>query len=345
MSHIRQGVGLAGLGFNVVSAIAQLTGLAASATRLGSYVGVGVNQYVRNPIGITKEVCEASLFMKNRGLTRFRELNEVNALIRSADKKVEQYMDKMRNGGYLLLLKVQQVVDTVTWLGAYQQAIDNGESVEKARAIADQVVIDTQGSGMTKDLAAFERGGPAMKMLTVFYAFMNNAFNLNVTAFFGDRNRYRAAAKILTMSVVMPALEGLLRAAIPVVVGDDDDDDEITAKMLKAAGDVTSFNLGLLVGVRELQGLANAVSGGQVWNYSGPAGFRLFSDIYKASTQVMQWEFDAALAKSLVNLGGSLFGLPAAQINRAITAGVAYSEGEIDELEAMRGALFGVSMK
>ena len=345
MSHIRQGVGLAGLGFNVVSAIAQLTGLAASATRLGSYVGVGVNQYVRNPIGITKEVCEASLFMKNRGLTRFRELNEVNALIRSADKKVEQYMDKMRNGGYLLLLKVQQVVDTVTWLGAYQQAIDNGESVEKARAIADQVVIDTQGSGMTKDLAAFERGGPAMKMLTVFYAFMNNAFNLNVTAFFGDRNRYRAAAKILTMSVVMPALEGLLRAAIPVVVSDDDDDDEITAKMLKAAGDVTSFNLGLLVGIRELQGLANAVSGGQVWNYSGPAGFRLFSDAYKATTQVMQWEFDAALAKSLVNLGGSLFGLPAAQINRAITAGVAYSEGDIDELEALRGALFGVSMK
>ena len=345
MSHIRQGVGLAGLGFNVVSAIAQLTGLAASATRLGSYVGVGVNQYVRNPIGITKEVCEASLFMKNRGLTRFRELNEVNALIRSADKKVEQYMDKMRNGGYLLLLKVQQVVDTVTWLGAYQQAIDNGESVEKARAMADQVVIDTQGSGMIKDLAAIERGGPAMKMLTVFYAFMNNAFNLNVTAFFGDRNRYRAAAKILTMSVVMPALEGLLRAAIPVVVGDDDDDDEITAKMLKAAGDVTSFNLGLLVGVRELQGLANAVSGGQVWNYSGPAGFRLFSDVYKATTQVMQWEFDAALVKSLVNLGGSMFGLPAAQINRAITAGVAYSEGEIDELEAMRGALFGVSMK
>lgn len=345
LSHIRQGVGLAGLGFNVVSALSQMTGLLTSATRLGSYVGVGVGQYVKNPVGMAREVAEASLFMKNRGLTRFRELNEVNALIRSADNKPEQWMDAMRSGGYLMLLKVQQIVDTVTWLGAYQQAIDNGETIEQARAMADQVVIDTQGSGMLKDLSEIERQH-WLKIFTVFYGFMNNAFNLNVTALVGDRNRYRAAAKILTMSVVMPTIEGLLRAALPVVVGDDDDEDETTLAMMgKAATDVASFNLGLFVGVRELQGMANAFSGGPIWNYQGPSGLRLLGDITKAGQQVAQGEFDAALAKSLVNLGGSMFGLPAAQINRAIATGVAYEEGDIDATDIPQSVLFGVSMK
>lgn len=345
LSYIRQGVGLAGLGFNVVSALSQMTGLLTSATRLGSYVGVGVGQYVKNPVGMAREVAEASLFMKNRGLTRFRELNEVNALIRSADNKPEQWMDAMRSGGYLMLLKVQQVVDTITWLGGYQQAIDNGASIENARAMADQVVIDTQGSGMLKDLSEIERQH-WLKIFTVFYSFMNNAFNLNVTALVGDRNRYRAAAKILTMSVVMPTIEGLLRAALPVVVGDDDDEDETTLAMMgKAATDVASFNLGLFVGVRELQGMANAFSGGPIWNYQGPSGLRLLGDITKAGQQVAQGEFDAALAKSLVNLGGSMFGLPAAQINRAIATGVAYEEGDIDATDIPQSVLFGVSMK
>ena len=340
LSHIRQGVGLAGLGFNVVSALSQMTGLLTSATRLGSYVGVGVGQYVKNPVGMAREVAEASLFMKNRGLTRFRELNEVNALIRSADNKPEQWMDAMRSGGYLMLLKVQQIVDTVTWLGAYQQAIDNGETIEQARAMADQVVIDTQGSGMLKDLSEIERQH-WLKIFTVFYGFMNNAFNLNVTALLGDRNRYRAAAKILTMSVVMPTVEGLMRAALPVALDDDDDEDDKTLKMIgKAGSDVVSFNMGLFVGVRELQGLANAVSGGPIWNYQGPSGLRLLGDITKAGQQVAQGEFDAALAKSLVNLGGSMFGLPAAQINRAITAS---TEDEIEsEIDWIRASLFGV---
>lgn len=338
LSTLRQGVGLAGLGFNVVSAISQFTGLISTTSRLGAYTGVGLGQYVRNPIEATRQVCEQSLFMKNRGLTRFRELNEVNNRIRNSENRIEQTMDWMRTGGYWMLLKIQQIVDTITWLGAYQRAIDNNHTVEEARAMADQEVIDTQGSGMIKDQASVERGGPAMKMLTVFYSFMNTAFNLNATAFLGDRNRYRATAKILTMTMVMPVVEGMLRGALPVDISDDDDDDDITADMLKQAAQVINFNAGMLLGVRELATLSNVVSGEPIWSYQGPGGFRLIGDIYKATQQVAQGEYDAALVKSLVNLGGSMFGLPSAQINRVVS-----SEAEdLEGADYARGVLFGV---
>ena len=340
LSTLRQGVGLAGLGFNVVSAISQFTGLLSTTSRLGAYTGVGLGQYVRNPIEATRQVCEQSLFMKNRGLTRFRELNEVNNRIRNSENRIEQTMDWMRTGGYWMLLKIQQIVDTITWLGAYQRAIDNNHTVEEARAMADQEVIDTQGSGMIKDQASVERGGPAMKMLTVFYSFMNTAYNLNMTAFYGDRNRYRATAKILTMTMVMPVIEGMLRGALPVDISDDDDDDDITAKMMKQGAQVLNFNMGMLLGVRELAALSNVVSGEPIWSYQGPGGFRLIGDIYKATQQVAQGEYDAALVKSMVNLGGSMFGLPSAQINRVVSA---TTEDKVDtDAEFVRGALFGV---
>lgn len=342
LSTIRQGVGIAGLGFNVVSALAQFTGLVSSTTRLGSYTGIGIGQYIRNPVEMTRYVCEQSLFMKNRGLTRWRELNEVNNLIRSSGNAIERSMDNVRGYGYLLLLKIQQIVDTITWLGAYQKALDDGNDFLTARAMADQTVIDTQGSGMVKDQSSMERGGPAMKMLTVFYSFMNTAFNLNATALMGDRNRYRATAKILTMTIVMPTIELMLRNALPVDIGnDDDDDDDKTANMIwKALGEGVKFNMGTLLGLREFASLANVVSGEPIWNYQGPGGFRLIGDTYKATQQIAQGEFDAALVKALVNLGGSMFGLPAAQINRAVSA---VAEDEVDTTgELVRGALFGV---
>ena len=64
------------------------------------------------------------------------------------------------------------MVDTPTWIGAYRKAEAEGAVVQledgsiddsKAVAMADQAVIDSRGSGMTKDLAGIERGGELAK--------------------------------------------------------------------------------------------------------------------------------------------------------------------------------------
>ena len=342
-SWLRQGVGLAGLGFNIVSAVAQLTGIMATASLLGTATLRGVAVYARGPIAATRAACEESTFMANRGRTRFRELNEIANRI----KGKPELLDKAQKGGYFLLLKVQQIVDTITWHATYMQAAEQGRNHETAVAMADQAVLDTQGGGELKDLSQIERGGPISKLFTVFYSFMNTAFNLNAAAFLGEKNRFKAAAQIITLSVILPVLEQMIRAALPVGGDDDDDDDpaEKTVKLLRrAAGDVVDFNLGTLMVAREVSNmLGNAIAGEPTFAWKGPAGTRVISDFGGVVQQVSQGEFDAALVKSIISLSGSLFGLPSAQINRLISTQQAVDEGKLNGPgEVVRGVLFGV---
>ena len=55
--------------------------------------------------------------------------------------------------------------------------------------------------------------------------------------------------------------------------------------------------------------------------YSGLSGLRLIGDTYKMGQQASQGEFDDSFRKASSNLTGSLFGLPAAQINRSPVIG------------------------
>jgi len=45
--------------------------------------------------------------------------------------------------------------------------------------MADQAVLDAQGGGQVKDLAAIQRGGATQKLLTTFYGYFNTTFNLS----------------------------------------------------------------------------------------------------------------------------------------------------------------------
>ena len=53
--------------------------------------------------------------------------------------------------------------------------------------MADQAVIDSQGSGMTKDLAGIERGGELAKLFTAYYSYMNTTYNLAANRIAGAR--------------------------------------------------------------------------------------------------------------------------------------------------------------
>lgn len=348
-SRLRQGAGVAGLGFNVVSAIAQITGLGISVARLGPAIGTGIGIYLSNPVGATRQANEASLFMRNRSLTRFRELNEANNRLQQRNVA----LDNFRNAAYWLMLRVQQIVDTITWHAAYAKAIREGFDDKTAIELADQTVIDTQGGGEVKDLSQVERGGEVAKLFTVYYSFMNTALNLNAVAYLGEKNRAKAMAQILIVSTVMPIVESMLRAALPAGGGDDDDDDQRTdgekavAMLRSAAGEVVSFNLGtIMVGREVASAAANLVKGEPVWKWTGPSGARLISDAINFGAAASKLELDKAMLKSMVNLGGTLFGLPSAQINRAVEATDAYLEGEIDSpVEGARAALLGINRK
>ena len=326
LSLLRQGISAAGLGFNVTSAALQITGFNQSIVRVGpTWIARGIGRAISNPLALAREVYERSSFMKHRGMTLFRELNELKNMVRG-QTRAEQ---AVRSGAYLMMMKMQQTVDFPTWWGAYEKGLAAGADEDTAVALADQAVIDSQGSGMLKDLSAIERGGPGMKLFTVFYAYMNTVFQMGTTSAMTAQGKGKLASDMLMLFVVPVALTMALKMALHL--GDDDEWDwEKIARTF--AAEQLSYLMGTMVVVREFSAASKIVTGDETAgrDYAGPAGVRAIVDVHQALKQGFQFEFDTAFRKSSINLIGDLAGLPSAQINRSIDGIEALLEGRTE---------------
>lgn len=330
LSAIRQNVSAAGLGFNVMSAATQFLGAPQSVARIGAgWFGKGMAQYITHPVRRTREVNQQSEFMTNRARTRYRELNELRNRVQGQRGARQILLEN----AYVMMMRMQQMIDVPTWLGAYERAIAEGSTDDLAVALADQAVIDSQGGGQTKDLSAIERGGPAQKIYTSFYSFMNTTLNVLVARGMTHRNAARTAADLLLISIAPSMMMTLLKDAL--TPGDGDDDDAEIWKKLASAGLDGIF--GLVVLGREFSEAAKMALGVSEFprGYSGPSGLRLIGDTYKMGQQVNQGEFDESFRKAAVNLTGSLFGLPAAQVNRSWNGVNAIRDGETENPAAL----------
>jgi GNAT superfamily N-acetyltransferase len=337
LGKLRHGVSVAGLGFNVMSAAMQPLGLTQSIVRVGAkWIGIGVAQYVASPIAATRRVNEASEFMASRSRTRFRELAELRNQVEGETKAREV----ISSGAYFLMMRCQQMVDTPTWLGAYEKAISEGNDEARSVALADQAVIDAQGGGQTKDLSAIERGGPAQKLFTVFYSFMNTALNAGIAKTMTANTpakKAKLAVDYLMLYTVPAVLGALLKDALTPGDAGDDDPEKLAKKL---AAEQLSFLMGLMVVVREFSQAGQTLLGlsDRPRDYSGPAGLRMISDVGTFAKQAQQGEFDDSFRKATINLLGDLFALPSAQINRTITGAQALNEGKTTNPAAL---LFG----
>ena len=328
-ARLRQNVSVAGLGFNVTSAAMQLTGIIPAMTRLGAgYTAKAMMTYFAHPVASTRGANELSEMMANRTRTRFRELNEVANSVNGRDGIIRRY-------AYWMMMRMQQIVDTIVWHGAMMKAQDAGMAQEDVVQVADQTVLDTQGGGQAKDLSALERGGATTKLFTVFYSYMNTALNMGAATAMTERNKGKMTAHLLLQWVVPTALTALFKSLL--TPGDDDDD---LAK--KLAKEQISFMLGMFVGGRELAQLGDIATGGKFYGYNGPSGVRPIADTYKLAQQAQQGEFDKGLATATINLLGSGFGLPSAQINRTIKGAEALNKDKTDNPAAL---LFGYEGK
>lgn len=301
---VRRFASMAGLGFNAVSALKQPLGLLQSVARVGGGdILTATAQFIASPVRMTREAKAASTFMQNRTRTRFRELNELrNAL--EQQSKTRQFIARY---SYALIMAVQQQVDVITWHAQLNKSLREGATAEDAVAQADQAVIDSQGSGLNKDLSAVERGGEWRRLFTVYYSYMNAVLNLEINALTSKRSLAYKAGTVLMLSALMPILDAALNSLLKP--GDDDkwDKENLPETLGKAV-----FNglTGHFFALRELQ-----------WSgyggYSGPTGLRGLKDAYNLIDQAGQGEVDDGLRRALINTAGSWFGLPSAQINRS----------------------------
>ena len=325
---VRRYASMAGLAFNVVSALKQPLGILQSVARVGGQEILGATaQFIRNPVAMTREAQGVSVFMKNRARTRFRELNE----LRNALEQQNAIRQAMGRYGYVLIMAVQQQVDVITWHAQLNKSLRAGADIQDAVAQADQAVIDSQGSGMTKDLAAIERGGEWRKLFTVYYGFMNTVLNLEVNALTSKRSLGYKAGTVLMLTVAMPIIDAALSDLIKPGDSDDWDEEHWQASVGKA---VANSLTGHFFALRELQ------FGGR--SYSGPVGTRSIADAYKFIEQTRQGELDDGFRRALINIAGSWYGLPSAQINRSWDGFEALDDGKTDNPLAL---IFGYQEK
>ena len=339
LSWLRQGISASGLGFNVVSAAMQVTGFNQSIVRVGAkYIGQGIVQFSTSPFESAKTVAEKCSFMAERGRTQFRELNEIMNRVRGQTEVAR----RVTAGTYFLMMIMQRSVDIPTWLGAYQKALDAGKDDAKAVALAAQAVRDSQGSGLVSDLSAIERGGPLMKLFTVFYSYMNTVYNMTAVQTMTARSRGKLAADYAMLLVVPVVLGYAIKSAIQPDADDDELDPEALAR--KLAAEELSYLMGTMVIVREFGGAAQLLTGaeGVRMGYGGPAGLRAVGEVYGLATQAGQLEFDRAFRRAAINTLGAFTGLPSAQINRTIDGIEALIEGEVEGPTAILAPLTGV---
>lgn len=317
--YVRNGVTIAGLGFNLWTSVQQTFGLTNAIPRLGvKYVAQAAAQWIgaakdmENSVGW---IYSRSEFMRLRGKTQDRELNELYNTINPS-------MNAALMGSYFYLIQRGQLLaDVPTWLAGYHKAMDEGHSEETAIQLADQAVIDVHGNGQVKDLAAVQRGGPLFKMWSTFYSYFNAAYNNNVelvkgTNFKSPADIGRLAVDMLVLNSLPVALQFAILSAARAGSGDDEE------WWKKLAKDQISYLLGMMVFVREFGGILNSTG------YEGPAGARFFAESYKLAKQVEQGEADRGFWVELNKVGGLLFHYPSTQLQRTVEGAKSLWEGK-----------------
>jgi hypothetical protein len=304
--------GMAVMGFNAMSGTSQLFGMTQAMER------VGAANYLRSQLQVfanagsvessSATVKSMSEMMRNRDAARVPEAIESLDVLKGTPDWVRQH-------AYWMMNKMQWLVDVPTWLAAHESALKEfpGDSA-KCVALADQAVLDTQGSGMMKDLSHAQRANEFAKTLMQFGSFFSSTYNMlraGITnATFKDPSSIARLAGSFWMLVFLPATA---MAAFQETVRKSPENDGTAGYWAKH---LASANLGYLLNTvmlgRELSG---ALAG---FDYKGPSGMRAFSVLSDLIKQVSQGKADHGLERALIASTGLFWGLPSNQLQRII---------------------------
>jgi hypothetical protein len=341
MNWLRQGMSIAAMGWNLGTSLLQPLGLTQSMVRVGPiYVAKAMLRFFSGAAtmdGTVKFMYEHSSFMRLRGKTMNREINEIRNKI-AGTGFVSKARGPIDDTFFYLIAKAQLMADIPTWLGAYEKAQAENASEQDAIAMADQAVIDSQGSGHIKDLASIQRGGPLKKLWTNFMSYFQTTYNLSTdsikgTNFKSPTSIARLGVDFLLLYTIPILIEEYVRGAL--LRGECDDGKDWACMREKIVRDHIAYPLsGIFIG-REFVGMAQGFS-----QYQGPAGMRGIAELSKFATQVGQMENDEKLWKAANKTGGVFFHWPAVQVERVIWGSLDLAEGKTDKVTA---PLFGYS--
>jgi hypothetical protein len=227
----------------------------------------------------------------------------------------------MEDTFFWFVSRAQMVPDMITWLAAYEKAKAAENDHERSVALADQAVIDLQGSGHIKDMAQAQRGQPALKLFAQFFGYFSVVFNQGAEAVGRVKKNPspmevgRFAVDLLMLYTVPMLIEQAIRNAVK---GDDGEDDD--GYLLWFAKNQAAYLMNTVLFLREFAGVPMG------YRYQGPAGTGFFAEGYNLAQQAMQGEMDEAQIRALNQTAGILFHYPATEVERIVRYFLALEE-------------------
>jgi len=216
---VRRNTGVAIMFANPVNALQQLTGISASLRYVPArHLRNGLATYMSQRSAAVDEIVRASKFMTDRmdnqmlGLTQ--DLREL-LLDTSKTAKLQEWVGRK---AYFFQSAAQNQVDIVTWLGARQQALEQGMDADAAVVEADSIVRLAQGSFNPEDVAGYDVGTPFYRSWTQFTSYFNGVLN----------SIMHAEGQRLRTTIVMFTIPMIISQAIAMTLWgqwDDEDDD------------------------------------------------------------------------------------------------------------------------
>jgi hypothetical protein len=241
---------------------------------------------------------------------------------------------------------VQNLVDSIAYTAARDQALAAGHDLETAIEMGNQTVRDTQASGESAYQAEVLRGNSWKKLFTTFFGPMLAQYNLFVSAV-NERNRDKGrgagikadatlAAQYAFIFLVGPAYITLMREITKGDLGDDDDLEHFAWEWFIG-------QTGVVMLLRDAAQAAGSYAG-----YEGPPGLRPIATVGDTAQRVRRaWakdDYDAVsreLTRGVWTVAGAVLHLPTGSfVNRPWRAYEAWSKGEL-EVDLLRASLFG----
>lgn len=374
LNYLRSTAGVTLMAGNITNALQQLTGLSVAMSQVGAKPMLrGLFVFISHPARSIAAMKDASSFMKAR-LENFEyEFQNQLETIASSQRptKVKALRDWTMRHAYFLQTWMQMIVDTPTWLAAYDHAITKGMSEKEAIFEADSVVRRTQSSFDPESVSRIETGNALERSLLVFYNYFNMQANLigdswakNVKSgarhygrFFVDLSLILAVPSILS-EIIVQAFNGF-------DTGDDDDWDLFDAMKLLLSP-VVKNSMALVPFAGQL---SNMVATRMAATGDGEEGFwqivfapnsfndRLVSvpaasvieNSVKAGGQltdlIMGEEVNArSTMRNTLDAASILTGIPFAALKRPLGYAAGVASGQIDPetpVDAVRGVVSG----
>lgn len=251
LSGARSRAGMAMMFANLSNTAQQITGFSLAAVKVKPGLLLkAAAQAIANPLAMRKNVADTSVYMKDRMLNETAAMSDAVEDILVNPSVYEKAQTWTQRHAYFMQSAVDNFMSPIVWTGAYNQAVEQGESHEDAVRFADGTVRQTQGSTLPEDISRFESGPAYARLFTQFVGYFNMMANTNTTAMsqiVGEMGLKKGAGKL-----VYVALAGLL---VPIWVAEaiaqafrggpeDDDGDGYLDDWLAAV-----FGLGTMKGL------------------------------------------------------------------------------------------------